>query len=148
MQRIMSLLAAEIAFWLRLARMGTREHVMAQRVSLPTLPTAELLPSGHATIEAIADRLAMSKRTLQRRLGDEGQSFRQQLDRTHEQLARHYLKQPGLSTSEIAFLLGFEDPNSFHCAFQGWTGTTPSTLRGNRKIYLFGIIQPLSMTPR
>ena len=36
MQRIMSLLAAEIAFWLRLARMGTREHVMAQRVSLPT----------------------------------------------------------------------------------------------------------------
>lgn len=86
MQRIMSLLAAEIAFWLRLARMGTREHVMAQRVSLPTLPTAELLPSGHATIEAIADRLAMSKRTLQRRLGDEGQSFRQQLDRTLDYL--------------------------------------------------------------
>ena len=71
----------------------------------------------------------MSKRTLQRRLGDEGQSFRQQLDRTREQLARHYLKQPGLSTSEIAFLLGFEDPNSFYRAFMAWTGQTPETLR-------------------
>ncbi|WP_354338449.1 AraC family transcriptional regulator [Pseudomonas kilonensis] len=43
---------------------------------------------------------------------------------THESLARHYLGETTLSGAEIAFLLGFEDPNSFYRAFQDWTGQT------------------------
>ena len=89
----------------------------------------ELLPSGAATIELVAKRLAMSKRTLQRRLEDEGENFRALVNATRESLAKHYLTQTSLSGGEIAFLLGFEDPNSFYRAFHEWTGQTPETAR-------------------
>jgi len=71
----------------------------------------------------------MSKRTLQRRLEAEGASFRALLNASRENLARHYLRNTTLSGGEIAFLLGFEDPNSFYRAFQGWTGQTPEGVR-------------------
>ncbi len=89
----------------------------------------ELLPSGEATIEAVAGRLALSKRTLQRRLTDERESFRTVLNRTREGLARHYLAKTDISGGEIAFLLGFEDPNSFFRAFHEWTGQTAESVR-------------------
>lgn len=89
----------------------------------------ELLPSNAATIEAVAKRLAMSTRTLQRRLEDEGESFRALVSSRREGLARHYLTQTRMSGGEIAFLLGFEDPNSFYRAFHEWTGQTPETVR-------------------
>jgi AraC-like DNA-binding protein len=89
----------------------------------------ELLPSNAATMESVSERLAMSKRTLQRRLEDEGENFRALVNGTRESLARHYLTQTCMSGGEIAFLLGFEDPNSFYRAFHEWTGQTPETVR-------------------
>ena len=89
----------------------------------------ELLPSSVATIDEVASRLAMSRRTLQRRLEDEGENFRALLNGTRERLARHYLQHTALSSGEIAFLLGFEDPNSFYRAFHDWTGQTPERIR-------------------
>ncbi len=89
----------------------------------------ELLPSNAATIEKAAERLGMSKRTLQRRLEDEGANFRALVNGTRESLARHYLGNTTMSGGEIAFLLGFEDPNSFYRAFQDWTGQTPDGAR-------------------
>ncbi|WP_345778437.1 AraC family transcriptional regulator [Dyella sp. 2HG41-7] len=89
----------------------------------------ELLPGGQPGIGAVATRLAMSSRTLQRRLEEEGDNFRSVVNRTREDLAKHYLTQTKLSASEIGFLLGFEDPNSFFRAFNDWTGKTPEALR-------------------
>jgi len=89
----------------------------------------ELLPSNSATIETVAERLGMSRRTLQRRLEDEGENFRALVNATRESLARHYLTRTRMSGGEIAFLLGFEDPNSFYRAFHEWTGQTPETIR-------------------
>ena len=89
----------------------------------------ELLPSGKASVQAVAQRLAVSPRTLQRRLQDERTSFQQVLDRTREELARHYLRTTSMPGAEISFLLGFEDPNSFVRAFHEWTGQTPEQLR-------------------
>jgi AraC-like DNA-binding protein len=89
----------------------------------------ELLPSGAPTVEAVCKKLGTSTRTLQRRLHDEGESFQSVLNRTRESLARHYLKRPELTSTEISFLLGYEDPSSFSRAFAGWTGTTPEQLR-------------------
>jgi len=89
----------------------------------------ESLPSGQASMDAVAGRLAMSKRTLQRRLGDDGVTFQSLVNQTREALARHYLSQTTLSNSEISFLLGFEDPNSFFRAFHDWTGCTPDGFR-------------------
>jgi AraC-like DNA-binding protein len=98
----------------------------AQRVRSALL---ELLPAGQSSIEAVARRLAVSKRTLQRRLEEEGASFRALVNRTREDLARHYLTQTTLSPGEIGFLLGFADSTSFFRAFHDWTGTTPEAMR-------------------
>lgn len=89
----------------------------------------EGIPSGGASIEEVAQRLALSKRTLQRRLEDEGTSFQKVLRDTREALARHYLGRTQLPVAEISFLLGFEEPNSFFRAFNEWTGATPEAVR-------------------
>ncbi len=98
----------------------------AQRVRAALL---EGLPSGLATIEAVTQKLAVSRRTLQRRIEAEGTSFQMILRETREALARHYLQRTALPASEISFLLGFDEPNSFYRAFRGWTGTTPESVR-------------------
>lgn len=89
----------------------------------------EVLPSGQVAVDVVARRLAVSSRTLQRRLQDEGTSFNAVLRETRASLSRHYLGNTQLSSSEIAYLLGFDEPNSFFRAFQHWTGTTPDSLR-------------------
>ena len=91
----------------------------------------EMLPSGTSSLPAVARRLAVSSRTLQRRLHAEGVSFQQVLEATREELARHYLNSSSMSGAEIAFLLGYEDPNSFFRAFHAWTGSTPEQIRGS-----------------
>ena len=94
----------------------------------------ELLPGNAATIEKAAERLGLSKRTLQRRLEEEGENFRTLVNRVRESLARHYLANTTMSGAEIAFLLGFEDPNSFYRAFQLWTGQTPDSARNAMRL--------------
>lgn len=89
----------------------------------------EAIPSGMITMEAVAKKLAMSKRTLQRRVEAEGASFQQILKETREALAYHYLENTTLPASEISFLLGYDEPNSFYRAFRSWTGKTPDTIR-------------------
>lgn len=89
----------------------------------------ELLPSGMSSADDVAKNLAISKRTLQRHLNNENTSFQQELNKTRENLARHYLTSSAYSGAEISFLLGFEDPNSFFRAFRSWTGETPETVR-------------------
>jgi len=89
----------------------------------------ELLPAGQASIEAVAHKLAISARTLQCRLSDEGTTFQDALNHTREALARHYLGRSELPAAEIAFLLGYHDPNSFYRAFRDWTGQTPERAR-------------------
>jgi len=89
----------------------------------------EALPSGRADTEEIARRLGVSQRSLQRRLAAEGTSFKSVLQSLRRRLAETYLGQPRYAIGEIAFLLGYEDPNSFFRAFQSWTGTTPQARR-------------------
>ncbi len=74
----------------------------------------------------------MSRRTLQRRITAEGTNFRDLLMEARRQLARHYLRQPEIGTSEAAFLLGFEDTNSFYRAFRAWENATPGEWRTSR----------------
>jgi AraC-like DNA-binding protein len=89
----------------------------------------ELLPSGRCAIEDVAGELALSKRSLQRHLTDEGTSFQDVLNATRAELARHYLARSSHSAGEISWLLGFQDGNSFIRAFKGWTGQTPGNFR-------------------
>lgn len=89
----------------------------------------ESLPSGEASIESTARRLGLSARTLQRRLGPEGTSFKDIVRETRERLAHHYLTRTSLTYGEISFLIGFNEPSSFFRAFRQWTGSTPESVR-------------------
>jgi AraC-like DNA-binding protein len=89
----------------------------------------ELLPSGRTRVQDVARELAMSHRTLQRRLADEDTTWVEVLNATRERLARHYLASSTMGPTEISFLLGFQDPNSLFRAFHRWTGTTPEVWR-------------------
>lgn len=86
----------------------------------------ELLPSGEASIDEVALKLGCSKRTLQRKLKEESTSFQKLLNNTRRSLAKHYLKSIEMTSDDIAYLLGYQDVNSFVRAFHIWTGITIS----------------------
>ena len=90
------------------------------------------LPGGQATADQIARTLALSKRSLQRKLQDEGLSFKDVLEETRRAMAMNYLHNTEMNVQEIAYLLGFKDPSSFFRAFRGWTGQTPQAMRKAR----------------
>ena len=104
------------------------EANISQRVKSSLL---EMLPSGESSMEQVASKLAMSKRTLQRRLSEEGENFKTLLQKTREQLAKHYLINSNMSLGEISFLLGFQDSNSFNRAYSSWTGQSPGQFRNS-----------------
>lgn len=79
--------------------------------------------------EQVARRLAVSLRTLHRRLAEEGTSHGEMLDDVRRKQAMAHLASNRFSISEIAFLLGFAHPNGFHKAFKRWTGMPPTQYR-------------------
>ncbi|WP_417702251.1 AraC family transcriptional regulator [Pseudomonas sp.] len=93
------------------------------------LELARQLPEQGPDLEAIAATLALSPRTLQRRLREGGLSFSQLVDETRQQLVLHYLRDPALELAEIAFLVGFSESGSLARAFRRWTGTSPGEYR-------------------
>jgi AraC-like DNA-binding protein len=88
-----------------------------------------MLPSGEPSLAGVASQLAMSTRTLQRRLADETTRFFDIVDDVREEAATHYLRRRSVSNVEVAYLLGFADPTSYFRAFKRWTGTTPEAYR-------------------
>jgi AraC-like DNA-binding protein len=66
---------------------------------------------------------------LQRRIIDDGASFRQLLLEVRQELAHEYLNRPEIDVAGAAFLPGYEDSNSFYRAFPTWNKTIPFQLR-------------------
>ena len=81
------------------------------------------------TLQQVARELCTSVRTLQRRLTEADVTFQQLVEDTRRELAHHCLKYSAVELNEAAFLLGYEDSNSFFRAFHGWEGTTPGEWR-------------------
>ena len=88
-----------------------------------------LLAGQRPELETVAAELRMSTRTLQRRLTGEGATFQQLMEDARRELARHYLQNSSLELNETAYLLGYEDANSFFRAFHYWEGTSPGEWR-------------------
>ena len=84
---------------------------------------------GGLTMSNVATNLAISPRTLRRRLLDEGVTFQELKNLTRERRARYYLSSTSLSLSEIAFQLGFSELSAFSRAFRTQTGDTPQNYR-------------------
>jgi AraC-like DNA-binding protein len=92
----------------------------------------KLLPHGRAQRHNVAKRLALSPRTLARKLASEGTTFEEVVDELKRSLALQYIKTPNLSLSQMAWLLGYEGSTSFNHAFRRWTGAPPSAARVQR----------------
>ena len=93
-----------------------------------------LLPQGRANAETVAKALAVSARTLSRRLSEQGTTFAEVVDQLRRSLALQYLKDPGFASAQIAWLLGYKEPTSFNHAFRRWTGHSPSVARKEQKL--------------
>ena len=84
---------------------------------------------GDTRIAAVARALAMSGRTLQRRLAEEGVSYQELLDEARREAAKRHVSEPALAICEVAYLLGYSEPAPFHRAFKRWYGMTPDAFR-------------------
>ena len=93
-----------------------------------------LLPHGRANAETVAKVLALSARTLSRRLSAEGTTFEEVVDELRRSLALEYLKEAGFPLTQIAWLVGYESPTSFSHAFKRWTGRSPSAARREKRL--------------
>jgi AraC-like DNA-binding protein len=93
---------------------------------------ATQMTAGDVGVDLVARRLAMTPRTLQRRLAQTGTSFEALRDDARKQAADVYLADATLSIAEVAYLLGFSEPAAFHRAFRRWHGTTPHAFRSAR----------------
>ncbi len=105
-----------------------------------------MLAGRRPELRDVARELASSPRSLQRRLGDLGVSYHQMLDEARRGMAGHYLLHSSLELSEVAYLLGYEDANSFFRAFTRWEGMPPgrwrAAQRGDRSGPLTGATLP------
>jgi AraC-like DNA-binding protein len=107
-----------------------REESLPDRVRIAIQPR---LAGRRPKMSEIARDLHMSTRTLQRRLQEAGFTFQQVLEKSRHQLARHYLTHPELALNETAWLLGYDDVNSFVRAFRIWEGVPPAHWRDSQR---------------
>jgi AraC-like DNA-binding protein len=92
-----------------------------------------MLHKGDASMDAVAEKMGVSRQTLFRRLKDENATFERVLDDLRHRLALDYLGGRKVSVNETAYLVGFSDPAAFSRAFKRWTGTTPKAMRDGHR---------------
>lgn len=90
-------------------------------------------PGEFPGLEQVADRLAMSSRTLRRKLGQHDLRFQDLLDEERRRVAEDYLEHSTLTIQQIAEQCGFNDPQNFSQAFKRWCGLSPTEYRNSRK---------------
>ena len=88
-----------------------------------------ILHKGDVSMDAVAEKMALSRQTLFRKLKVEGTTFEKVLDDLRYRLAIDYLRGKKVSVNETAYLVGFSDPAAFSRAFKRWTGSSPRTMR-------------------
>jgi len=111
------------------AALADRKGDMSQLRTRVENAISSVLPHGKVRVDDVARGLGMSKRTLARRLSDEGLNFTEILQQLRRDLAVRYLDDRKLHVSKIAWLLGFHEVSAFTHAFKRWTGKTPREIR-------------------
>ena len=87
------------------------------------------LPTGDLNVDTISSEMNMSRRTLARKLKDQGVSFQDLVEQTKKDLSLDYLQQNSISISDVAYMLGFSETSAFSRAFKRWFGDNPQTYR-------------------
>ena len=83
------------------------------------------LEFSHANIDQVEKKLELHKRTLQRKLSEQGTSFRQLKEEVLKEHCIHLLVTQKLELEFVAHQLGYSEPSAFHRAFKTWFGLTP-----------------------
>lgn len=91
------------------------------------------LSEGVPLMSDVARRLAMSGRTLQRRLAEQGTSFQTLVDDARRDLAKRLLRESDFSLIEVAFMTGFSEQSALTRAFKRWEGRTPGAFRADSR---------------
>ena len=107
----------------------TQEMLVRATIDKTFASLLEQLSSGELSEEQMAQRLHMSRRTLQRKLAEAETTYQKLLDDTRRDLALRYLEDPRHSITDITFLLGFSQQSAFTRAFRRWTGMSPTDYR-------------------
>ena len=92
------------------------------------------LSDGAPTLAAASTAMALSPRTLQRRLREEGTTFAEALSDLRQELAARLLEDRSLAVYEVGFLLGYAEPTAFHRAFRRWRGVSPKRFREQGRV--------------
>jgi AraC-like DNA-binding protein len=102
-----------------------------QRISKGKLKNliAESLKHERAALPAVASKLKVSTRSLQRQLALENISYSELVDEVREEMAKSLLARDDLGIAEIGAALGYRDPSSFSRAFMRWTQMSPRNYR-------------------
>lgn len=114
----------------RVAELASREGediVGRLRRRLPAL-----LAEHGATVEAVAQSLGLTGRTLNRRLAEHGTSFAQLRDEARYAMARQLLRGTAMPVGEIAAQLGYAHASALTSAFRRWSGIGPAEWRASR----------------
>ena len=106
-----------------------RKTVHGTLRSLVENEVQKLLHHGKANRQRVAKALGLSAQLLSEKLAEENTNFDHVVDRLRHTLALQYVKEPSISLAQIAWLLGYEGPNSFNYAFARWTGRSASEAR-------------------
>jgi AraC-like DNA-binding protein len=88
------------------------------------------LSSGKPTAKDVARGLALTARTLQRKLQEEGTTFQAVSDAVRKELAQQYIQSGEYDLNEVTYLTGFAHPSGFSRAYKAWTGRSPNEDRG------------------
>lgn len=107
---------------------GEPDLTLAVREALETLPDLR-----EADVDSVAARLGTSRRTLQRRLGDAGTSWKHLFEAEQKRRACASLMVGTQPIKDLADELGFTETTAFHRAFRRWTGFTPADYRRSRR---------------
>jgi AraC-like DNA-binding protein len=91
----------------------------------------DALPSGIPSIGQVGRHMGMSSRTLNRRLSENGFTFRELVKKTQHDIAEEMLGNSSHSIGEIAFKTGFSEQSAFNRAFKRWTGQSPLEFRNS-----------------
>ena len=86
-------------------------------------------PGEFPSLERIAEEMAMSSRTLRRKLGQHNLRYQDLLDEERRRIAEDFLLNTTMTIQQIADQCGFSDAQNFSQAFRRWQGMSPSEFR-------------------
>ncbi|KZS64722.1 AraC family transcriptional regulator [Mycobacterium ostraviense] len=97
----------------------------------------QLLPTGAATLDLVAEQFHLHPKTLQRRLADEGTTFAVLVDQVRKDTADRYLRTTGISLSHLTRELGYAEQSVLTRSCKRWFGAGPAAYRNRTRLPAF-----------